>query len=227
MNDDRRRIAIAAVLCGLMFLACTIVAQAEVVRVEVTERSLFAGGRPFGAVGPYERIRGRLIYAVDPDDPANARIVDLRLAPRGGPRVEPEDGRVTFAGDFLLLKPLDLARGNHRLLYDVNNRGDLIALNIFNFAPWNNDPTGGADAGDGFLMEQGYSLLWSAWNWDVLPGDGRLQIDLPVATEGGRPITGPVAAEIVTDAPARVLPVVWGHSRGYPPADVLLGRLAA
>ncbi|HLB79363.1 MAG TPA: alpha/beta hydrolase domain-containing protein [Dongiaceae bacterium] len=218
----------AARRLGLLLSAFCLLAapaQAEVVRVEVTERAPFAGGRSFGAVGAYERIRGRLHYAVDPDDPANARIVDLRLAPRGGPRPrtksggEPEDGRVGFAGDFLLLRPLDLARGNHRLLYDVNNRGDLIALNIFNFAPWNNDPTGAADAGDGFLMEQGYSLLWSAWNWDVLPGNGRLQIELPVARDGGQPIAGPLAAEIVTDAAVRALPVVWGHSRGYPPAD--------
>ena len=211
-----RREASSARRLGLLLSAFCLLAapaRAEVVRVEVTERALFAGGQSFGAVGAYERIRGRLTFAVDPDDPANARIVDLHLAPRG------DDGRVAFVGDFVLLRPLDLARGNHRLLYDVNNRGDLIALNIFNFAPWNNDPTGAADAGDGFLMAQGYSLLWSAWNWDVLAGDRRLQIDLPVATEGGRPIAGPVAAEIVTDAPAHALPVVWGHSRGYPPDD--------
>ncbi len=34
------------------------------------------------------------------------------------------DGRVRYQGDFLLLKPLDLAKGNRRLLCDVNNRDD-------------------------------------------------------------------------------------------------------
>ena len=68
---------------------------------------------------------------------------------------------------------------------------------MFNEAGWNNDPISRADAGNGFLFEQGYSLLWSGWNWDVLPGEGRLQIELPIATEQGKPITGPVAAEFV------------------------------
>ena len=77
-----------------------------------------------------------------------------------------------------------------------------------------------ADAGDGFLFEQGYSLLWSGWNWDVLPGDRRLQIELPVATEDGAPITGTVAAEFVVSGWTRSAPFMWGNSRGYPPASL-------
>ena len=76
------------------------------------------------------------------------------------------------------------------------------------------------DAGDGFLFEQGYSLLWSGWNWDVLPGDRRLQIELPVATENGAPITGTVAAEFVVSGWTRSEPFMWGNSRGYPPASL-------
>ena len=114
-----------------------------------------------------------------PSTRRNAAIVDLKLAPRDA------RGRVTFTADFILLRPADLSRGNHRLLYEVSNRGNLGALAMFNEAGWNNDPTSRADAGNGFLFEQGYSLLWSGWNWDVLPGEGRLQIDLPTATEQG------------------------------------------
>ena len=112
---------------------------------------------------------------------------------------------------------MDLARGNHRLLYEVGNRGDLGMLAFFDDAPWTNDPVSAADAGNGFLLRQGYSLLWSAWNWDVLPGEGRLQIELPVATENGAAITGPVAAEFVLMQPAQSAPFMWGNSRGYPP----------
>ena len=180
----------------------------------ILERGPLAGGIAFGAVGAYERIRGRLHYAVDPDDPANARIVDLKRAPRDA------RGLVTFAGDFLLIRPQDLARGNHRLLYEVDNRGNLGMLAFFDDAPWSNDPKGAADLGNGFLFRQGYSLLWSAWNWDVLPGDGRLQIELPVATEAGAPIRGPVAAEFVLMRPGESAAFMWGDSRGYPPLDL-------
>ena len=186
---------------------------AEVTRIEVLGRAPLAGGKAFGAAGAYERITGRLHYAVDPDNSANARIVDLRLAPRDAA------GRVRFSGDFILIKPVDAGRGNGRLLYGVNNRGNLIVLNVFNDAPWSNAPGSAADLGNGFLLERGYTLLWSAWNWDVVRGGGRLQIDLPVATDDGKPITGAVAAEITVDHAADVRPVAWGGSRGYAPAD--------
>ncbi len=189
-------------------------AAAAVERIEIIERAPFAEGAAFGSVGSYERIRGRLHFAVDPEDPANAQIVDLQLAPRD------ERGLVTFAADFILLRPQDLSRGNRRLLYEVTNRGNLGALAFFNQADWNNDPVSRADAGDGFLFEQGYSLLWSGWNWDVLPGDGRLQIELPIATENGAPITGTVAAEFVVSGWTRSAPFMWGNSRGYPPASL-------
>ncbi len=187
---------------------------AAVERVEILERTPFASGRAFGTTGPYEKIKGRLHYAIDPAAAANTRIVDLQLAPRDA------RGLVIFSGDFLLLRPIDLARGNHRLLYEVNNRGNLGMLATFNEADWSNDPTSAADAGSGFLMAQGYSLLWSAWNWDVVPGDDRLQIELPIATEQGAAITGPVAAEFIVNRWTQAAPFMWGDSRGYPPVSL-------
>jgi hypothetical protein len=228
-----RPLPIAVVLagrCRLLLLLCAGLALAGVAwpaaaaveRIEIVERTPFAAGAAFGAAGSYERIRGRLHFAVDPDDQANAPIVDLKLTPRD------DRGLVTFAADFILLRPEDPSRGNHRLLYEVNNRGNLGALAFFNEAPWNNDPTTHVDAGDGFLLEQGYSLLWSGWNWDVLPGEDRLQIELPIATESGAPITGPVAAEFVVGAWTRSAPFMWGDSRGYPPVSLTApdGRLS-
>src|SRR6266542_5240554 len=84
-----------------LFIA-PVAAHALVTRVEITERVTYAGGMSFGTVGPYEQIRGRLHYEVDPANPANARIVDLQFAPRNAA------GKVEFASDFHLLKPLDL-----------------------------------------------------------------------------------------------------------------------
>lgn len=87
----------AAALCLGLGAAPTVDAAVE--WVEIVERGPFAGGASFGTAGPYERIKGRLHYAVDPEDPANAPIIDLGLAPRD------ERGLVTFAGDFILLHP--------------------------------------------------------------------------------------------------------------------------
>jgi hypothetical protein len=196
------------VLASLLIPAVT--AQAVVTRIEIAERVPYAGGMSFGAVGPYEQIRGRLHYEVDPSNQVNSPIVDLKLAPRNAAE------KVEFVGDFYLLKPLDLSRGNHRLLYDVNNRGRLVMLGYYNDSPGPTEP------GNGFLMRQGYSLLWSAWNWDVVPSAGQVRIELPIATDNGQTITGLINTETVTaitTGSEKCQPVAWGNSLGYQPMD--------
>src|SRR5262249_51666747 len=54
---------------------------------------------------------------------------------------------------------------------------------------------------NGFLMRRGYSIAWLAWQGDLLPGNGRQILDVPVASEGGRPITGRVRVEFIADKP--------------------------
>src|SRR5690606_32603046 len=106
-------------------------------------------------------------------------------------------GRVEFWTDFFLLAPKDPRRGNRRLLYDVNNRGNKLAVWTFNDGAFQNDPGSLADAGNGFLMRQGYSILWCGWSGDVVQDDkNRLLIGLPVARKDGRPITGRIHVEI-------------------------------
>ncbi|HVG77037.1 MAG TPA: hypothetical protein VNF03_02800 [Patescibacteria group bacterium] len=106
-----------------------------VTALDIHARSLVLDGRPFGAAGAYEKIAGTLRFAVDPTHPQHAVITDLALAPR-----EP-DGRVAFQSDFYLLRPVDPARGNRRLLLDVPNRGRKVALGMFNSAVRVPDPT--------------------------------------------------------------------------------------
>ncbi|MDX2144466.1 MAG: alpha/beta hydrolase domain-containing protein [Rhodospirillaceae bacterium] len=200
-------------LCAALAISLGVAARAEVDRIEVLERVPFADGKAFGAVGPYERIRGRLGFAVNPDAPENQGIVDLKLAPRD------TQGRVTFSADVMILKPLDPTRANGRLLYEVNNRGGVGLLGPFNEARGSNLPTSGEHAGNGFLMEQGYTLLWSGWTWDVPPGDGRLRADLPTAGDGGRVITGLVNGEVAVTEATESARHIGMMSVGYPPAE--------
>jgi hypothetical protein len=190
-------------------------AQAAVERVRILERTPFAGGIAFGAAGPYEKIRGVADFALDPNAPANARIVDLKLAPRDA------RGLVTFSSEFVLLRPVKPQPTT--LLYDVNNRGGIAILGQVNGkSPVNNDPTTAEDAGDGFLMRHGFTLLFSAWTWDVAPqgpGVRPLVFKPPVARRpDGSPITGPVANEFFVSAPTDV--AVYAGQRGltYEPA---------
>src|SRR5437867_2287731 len=87
------------------------------IRLEINARTPVANGAPFGDAGPYEQIGGVLRFAIDPKHPRNAAIADLDLAPHE------EDGRVHFAADVLLMRPVDPAKGNRRLFFDVLNRG--------------------------------------------------------------------------------------------------------
>ncbi len=167
--------------------------MANQIRLEISERIPFADGHEFGAVGTYERLRGRAYFAVDPKAPAQADVVDLDKAPVNA------EGLVELAADVCILKPLDPARGNRRLFFGYGNRGNKRELQFFNDAPASNDPRTLREAGNGFLMRRGYTVVWGAWQGDLLPGDGRMLLDVPVATNGGRLITGLVRTEFIAN----------------------------
>jgi hypothetical protein len=190
-------------------------AEAVVERVEVLERTPFAPGASFGAPGAYEKIRAMAYFALDPAAPANARIVDLEYAPRDA------RGRVTFASEFLVLRPVNARRSS--LIYDVNNRGSIAILGQVNGrSPANNDPTTSADAGDGFLMRHGFTLLFSAWTWDVAPqppGAKPLIFAPPVAkAPGGAAIQGPMENEFIVSAPTQLATYAGMRGLTYEPA---------
>ena len=112
-----------------------------------------------------------------------------------------DSGLVRFAADFMILKPREMQRGNRRVFYDYGNRGHKRALQFFNDAPHSNAPITLAHAGNGFFMRRGYAVAWLAWEGDMLPGDGRMVLDVPVATDNGTPITGRIRVEYIADVP--------------------------
>lgn len=202
---------ISALVCAACMLAGG--ARADVERIEVLERAVLAEGRAFGGVGPYERLRGRLYFTFDATAAENQAITDVRNTPRDA------QGRITAAADFMMLRPVDGGRANGRLLFEASGSAGPAMLSVFNDATNALLPVSSAEAGNGFLMDQGYSLLWLGWNWDVLPGDGRLRADLPIALEGGKPVFGRVLSEIAVTEPTATARATGGTlSVGYEPA---------
>lgn len=180
------------------------------VTLTVTSRSSFADGHAFGDSGAYEYLTGRAEFAVDPK--AAQAVTDIAHAPITA------DGKVRFAADFALLKPVDMARGNRRMFFDYGNRGNKRCLQFFNDAIGANSPSTLDHAGNGFLMRRGYTVAWLGWQGDLQPGEGRMLIDLPIATDKGTPITGPVRVEyIVTEPSVLSLPLSGqAGARSYP-----------
>jgi hypothetical protein len=147
-----------------------------IVRLEINQvESPTFEGRSFGSVGQYEKLTGRAYGEVDPTDLRNSVITDIALAPRNA------SGMVEYSTDVMILKPVDMSGANHRLFYELNNRGAMLSLPLWNDASsGGNNPTSAADAGNGFLMTQGYTILESGWDVTVAPGGGRFTISVPV-----------------------------------------------
>ncbi len=185
--------AIVSVLLLVLLLGVPALTMARITRIEITDRVVVADGMAFGETGAYEKLTGRAYAEVDPSHPGNAIITDIELVP-------PNDrGLVEVAFDIMILKPVDMELGNGKLLLSATNRGIKGVLNLFHDNPTFPlvDPIAPEDFGNGFLMRQGYTLVWNGWEGDVLHGiPGFMTIDLPIPTSDGtpdgEPITGPV-----------------------------------
>jgi hypothetical protein len=171
--------------------------QAKIKRIQITSKQSPAfGGYSWPGVGQYEKIVGKAFGELDPKDPKNAVIVDLQLAPRNAA------GKVEYSFDFYILKPVDLSKGNHKMLYEPPNRGrkTIVALNR---GVGGNDPGSVTDAlllANSFLMPQGYSISFSGWDASAETSGNGLSttITLPIArSRDGSSITGPSYEYIV------------------------------
>ncbi|GAA4447344.1 hypothetical protein GCM10023189_03610 [Nibrella saemangeumensis] len=189
---------------------------ARIVRIDITSRqSPTFDGRVFGPVGAYEKLRGRAYGEIDPNHPQNALITDIVLAPRNA------RGMVEYAMDIYIMKPVRLGSGNHKLFLEVNNRGGKLFGGLNN-SRGGNDPTTAADAGEGFLMNRGYTLVWNGWDISAAPVNNNLTITVPVATNpDGTPITGPSYEYIVFDNQG-----VQSYTLAYPAASLDKARAA-
>jgi hypothetical protein len=175
-------------------------AEARVTRVEIVSRGDVADGRAFGLAGAYERIVGRVYFAVNPENIHNRQIVDLDKAPRNA------QGEVEFSADLYLFKPKDRAKGNGAVLFEVSNRGGRGILRLAD-----GGGSGAAEIGDGFLLRQGYTIAWVGWQFDLDDQGEKVRLSAPVAHDsGGKEIRGLVRSDFTPSEKKDDMPL--GHS---------------
>src|SRR5205809_201812 len=212
MYPLRRHLVWAVTL--FVFLASSV--EAHVTRVEILSREDVQGGRAFGLAGVYERIIGRVYFAVSPENIHNRQIVDLDKAPRNA------NGEVEFSADLYLYKPKDMNKGNNAVLFEVSNRGGRGILRLVDGGN-SSDPNG--ELGDGLLLREGYTIAWLGWQFDLAEEGQKLRLSAPVAHDPrGKEIRGLVRADFtpaqrVDDMPLGHIMLGASGGKSYPADD--------
>lgn len=197
----RSTLSVAVMAAIAAFAGAAVVAPdatGRIMRIEITTKeSPTFGGYSWQGVGQYEKIVGKAFGEINPGNPLNAIITDIQLAPRNA------KGNVEYSFDFYILKPIDLSKGNHKLLYEPPNRGRKTVAAI-NRGVGGNDPGSIKDAtalAQAFLMQRGYSVAFSGWDMSAGTDNSGFvsTITLPIAKNpDGSTITGPSYEYIVS-----------------------------
>ena len=169
---------IAGALLGAAALLAAGAAEARVVKIVIDAKvSPAFDGATFGTAGQYETLTGKAFGELDPNDPHNAIITDIKLAPRNA------RGMVEYTATFQIVKPIDMTKSSQLMWHGVPNRGGRIAI----------DPREGMT---------GDIVLSSGWQGDnaggTVPGPVNEYVVVPVAMNpDGTPITGQVMGRIL------------------------------
>lgn len=195
-----------------MLLGSAHLAQARITKIVLNAPTFPFGTQTFGSYGQYEELDGTAYGVVDPNDPHDSIIQDINLAPTT------VNGQVQYSMNISILKPVN-GNGNGVLLYDVVNRGSKIIPNFFNIGATTTNP-----AGDGFLENQGFIMVWSGWQGDLVKNTGLITANVPVAQNAkGGTITGIVRSEIsMLTTTIQTSPILGGFSTssiGYQPVS--------
>ena len=176
-------------LSVLVLFFCWQYSSAKIVRIEITSTEVYDGAKKFGDAGEYIKISGWAYGEVDPSNSLNSIIQDIQLAPRN------VRGKVEYVTQFILLRPMNMSRCNGVLFLSLPNRGNV-------FPP------------DTALLKRGYIYLWTAWQGDVLPGNNRIMIDVPIAKDSGKVITGRIRSEFEVADLTKTLNLSSGYFSG-------------
>jgi len=191
-----RRLRLALILPLLLLKISPL--SARVVRVEITSRQDVLNGKSFGDTGAYERITGRIHFSVAVANPHNRRIVDLANA------VNLRDGEVEFSADFIAIRPKDPHKANGSMLLEIPNRGHSRIVGLVDGGDWDV----ANDAGDAWLLRNGFTFVTLGWQWDA-SGPDALRLYAPVAKENGKTITGLLRGDFMLSKEAPDVPL--GH----------------
>ena len=175
--------------------------NARVLHVDVATRTTVLNGKEFGTAGAYERITGRVYFSLPVSNPHNQRIVDL------GNAVNLKNGEVEFSSDFVAVRPKNVDQGNGSMLLEVPNRGNARILALVD----GGDEDLAHDAGDAWLLRNGYTIVSVGWQWDA-QGEGALRFFAPVAKENGKTITGLLRGDLMLSKAMPEIPL--GHLTG-------------
>jgi hypothetical protein len=195
----RQRLSFGLFLLTLLLAALPL--NARVVRVEIDSRTDVLNGMQFGDAGTYERIQGRVYFSLPVANPHNLPIVDLRDA------VNLKDGEVEFSSSFIAIRPKDPHKSNGSLLLEAPNRGHGGILALID----GGDATLANDAGDAWLLRNGFTVVSLGWQWDA-DGPGALRLFAPIAKENGKTITGLLRGDLMLPKATAEIPL--GHLMG-------------
>ena len=142
-------------------------------KLEIKNRFITFNGKTFGTVGRYEQLEGTAHFRVSRHNPIDEFIDGL-----GNNLSHTENCSSqnlcyeSFSADFVLLKPENMSNSNQSVLIDILNRGRKTVLNAFNSNDQTiTDPSAPLDEGNGFLMNEGYSIGFIGWQTDVTKND--------------------------------------------------------
>jgi len=180
------------------------IADARTTQIQILSRTTAFGGYSFPGVGQYEVITGIATGEVNPNDAKNMVITDIARAPRLKTKLK--NGNVMYQHNFYILKPVDLSKGNHKMMYEPPNRGRKTYQELNRTPDGGNDPAAlteeafPGELGNSFLWSRGYTTVWSGWENNLGPLNGlTATAALPVATNrDGSTITGPGYEYIVS-----------------------------
>jgi len=159
-----------------------------ITKIVISSTQPMYAGQAFGSVGPYEMLSGTAFGTLDPKDVHNKGMVFIDKAPLNS------NGLVEYSTDFLLLRPVDATKGSGKLFYNVVNRGSDQSLSALDKGSLTN-------AGNGFLMSQGYEMVWAGWQPEANPASATYKAHFPIATNGSQPIVAKVLEVYIPDTP--------------------------
>lgn len=167
--------------CSLFLIFCAL-AAAELERIEIRSRD---------SAGPDERLVGRAYFSVDPKLAANREIADIALATTNA------EGKVEFSSDFLVWRPRESRHARGAVFLEVVNRGGPQSVYLISGARSSDPAPERWDLGDRFLLDQGFTVVFLGWQFDVTSRQG-LTFHAPSV-----PVKGIVRASYPVDGAGR------------------------